>query len=84
MKLRGSLVRGHANTTARSVGPFEAVRLEVVSRTALTATHLPGTYGVLVLETHIGPFAAYCLFHVHLLFFRHSGPILYPLDKSVG
>jgi hypothetical protein len=24
------------------------------------------------------------LVHVHLLFFRHFGPILYPLDKSVG
>jgi hypothetical protein len=30
MELRGSLVRGHANTTTRSVGSFEAVRLEVV------------------------------------------------------
>jgi hypothetical protein len=23
-------------------------------------------------------------YHVHLLFFRYSGPVLYPLDKSVG
>jgi hypothetical protein len=30
MKLRGSLVRPHTNTTTRSVGSFEAVRLEVV------------------------------------------------------
>ena len=30
MKLRGSLVRGHTNTTTRSVGSFEALRLEVV------------------------------------------------------
>ena len=30
MKLRGSLVLPHTNTTTRSVGSFEAVRLEVV------------------------------------------------------
>jgi hypothetical protein len=30
MKLRGSLVLAHTNTTMRSVGSFEAVRLEVV------------------------------------------------------
>ena len=30
MKLRGSLVLAHANTTTRSVGSFEALRLEVV------------------------------------------------------
>jgi hypothetical protein len=30
MKLRGSLVLAHTNTTTRSVGPFGAVRLEVL------------------------------------------------------
>ena len=30
MKLRGSLVLAHTNTTTRSIGSFEAVRLEVV------------------------------------------------------
>jgi hypothetical protein len=30
MKLRGSLVLAHTNTTTRSVGSFEAVHLEVV------------------------------------------------------
>jgi hypothetical protein len=30
MKLRGSLVLAHTNTTTRSVGSFEALRLEGV------------------------------------------------------
>jgi hypothetical protein len=30
MKLRGSLVLAHTNTAMRSVGSFEALRLEVV------------------------------------------------------
>ena len=40
MKLRGSLVRGHTNTTTRSVGSFEAVRLEVVRLAPITDIYI--------------------------------------------
>jgi hypothetical protein len=49
MKLRGSLVLPHTNTTMRSIGSFEAVRLEVVRLAPPLAptTHPPAFFEIL-------------------------------------
>jgi len=50
MKLRGSLVLAHTNTTTRSVGSFEAVRLEVVRLAPPLHFFLPRRFGITFFE----------------------------------
>jgi hypothetical protein len=44
--------------------------------------HLSGIWGAMV--AHIGPVAGCSTYNAQVLFFRYSGPRLYPLTKSVG